>query len=216
MSQLVDATAALSVDDERPQEFDAEPGVHIKLDKRGDGVAPVEGDTVQVNYSGRVKGKKTEFDKNDGGYPFEFTLGERKVVAGWESALPKLRVGDQVTLTLAPEFGYGEAGDSDDIPPNATLIFKVELVGIKDRTKGSGESDRERLAQLRAEREQAAAEAKAKKEALKAASADKQNALKEKLANKGKKGKGGGKKAWAPKAPKEKKSPKAKGKKTPA
>ena len=65
------------------------------------------------------------------------------------------------------------------------------------------------------EREAAAAEAKAKKEALKAAAADKQNALKEKLANKGKKGKGGGKKAWAPKAPKEKKSPKAKGKKTP-
>ena len=156
------------------------------------------------------------------------------MVAGWESALPKLRVGDHATLTLAPEFGYGETGDSDDIPPNATLIFKVEsgvqtatytpsrrppaqveLVGIKDRTKGSGESDRDRLAQLRAEREAAAAEAKAKKEALKAASADKQNALKEKLANKGKKGKGGGKKAWAPKAPKEKKSPKGKAKKTP-
>ena len=245
MSSLVEKTAALSVDERPQESvpapsslrvpaqnshsspsgiaaarvtrrrFDSEPGVHIKLDKRGDGVAPVEGDTVQVNYSGRVKGKKTEFDKNDGGYPFEFTLGERKVVAGWESALPKLRVGDQVTLTLAPEFGYGETGDSDDIPPNATLIFTVELVGIKDRTKGSGESDRERLAQLRAEREAAAAEAKAKKEALKAASADKQNALKAKLANKGKKGKGGGKKAWAPKAPKEKKSPKAKGKKTP-
>ena len=91
MSSLVDATAALSVTDERPdalapapptcvpsdnshssppgmaaarltrRRFDAEPGVHIKLDKRGDGVAPVEGDTVQVNYSGRVKGKKTEF-----------------------------------------------------------------------------------------------------------------------------------------------------------
>ena len=113
--------------------FDAEPGVHIKLDKRGDGVAPVEGETVQVNYSGRVKGKKTEFDKNDGGYPFEFTLGERKVVAGWESALPKLRVGDHATLTLAPEFGYGETGDSDDIPPNATLIFKVES-GVQTAT----------------------------------------------------------------------------------
>ena len=234
MSSLVDAAAALSVSDERPDSFEVEKGVHVKLDKRGDGVSPAEGDTVQVNYSGRVKGKKTEFDKNDGGYPFEFTLGERKVVAGWESAVPKLRVGDHATLTLAPEFGYGETGDSDDIPPNATLIFKVEsgvqtatytpsrrppaqveLVGIKDRTKGSGESDRERLAQLRAEREAAAAEAKAKKEALKAASADKQNALKEKLANKGKKGKGGGKKAWAPKAPKEKKSPKGKAKKTP-
>ena len=69
-------------------------------------------------------------DKNDGGYPFEFTLGERKVVAGWESALPKLRVGDQVTLTLAPQFGYGEAGDSDDIPPNATLIFKVGAASV--------------------------------------------------------------------------------------
>ena len=87
MSSLVDATAALSVTDERPdalapapptcvpshnshrsppgiaaarvtrRRFDAEPGVHIKLDKSGDGVAPVEGDTVQVNYSGRVKGK---------------------------------------------------------------------------------------------------------------------------------------------------------------
>ena len=87
MSSLVDATAALSVTDERPdalapapptcvpshnshssppgmaaarvtrRRFDSEPGVHIKLDKRGDGVAPVEGNTVQVNYSGRVKGK---------------------------------------------------------------------------------------------------------------------------------------------------------------
>ena len=137
------------------------------------------------------------------------------MVAGWESALPKLRVGDHATLTLAPEFGYGEAGDSDDIPGGATLIFKVELVGIKDRTKGSGECDRERLAQLRAEREQAAAAAKAKKDAKAASAADKQNALKEKLANKGKKGKGCGKKAWAPKAPKEKKSPKGKAKKTP-
>ena len=64
----------------------------------------------------------------------------------------------------------------------ATLIFKVELVGIKDRTKGSGESDRERLAQLRAEREAAAAELKAKKEAAKAAGEDKKNALKESTA----------------------------------
>ena len=105
MSSLVDATAALSVTDERPdalapaphtcvpshnshssppgiaaarvtrRRFDSEPGVHIKLDKRGDGVAPVEGDTVQVNYSGRVKGKKTEFVA----IGVESTSGERRV-----------------------------------------------------------------------------------------------------------------------------------------
>ena len=61
MSSLVDAAAALSVSDERPDSFEVEKGVHVKLDKKGDGVSPVEGDTVQVNYSGRVKGKKTEF-----------------------------------------------------------------------------------------------------------------------------------------------------------
>ena len=201
MSSLVDAAAALSVSDERPDSFDAEPGVHIKLDKRGAGAAPVEGDTVQVNYAGRVKGKKQNFDENSGGYPFEFTLGEQKVLPGWELALPKLRVSDQATLTLASEFGYGEAGDSDDIPPNATLIFTVELVGIKDSNKGAapGESDRERLAKLRADREVAAAEAKAKKEATAAAGAEKQRLLKEKLANKGEKGqKGGGKKKEKP------------------
>ena len=183
------------------------PGVHIKLDRRGAGATPVEGDTVQVNYAGRVKGKKQNFDENSGGYPFEFTLGEQKVLPGWELALPKLRVGDQATLTLASEFGYGEAGDSTDIPPNATLIFTVALVGIKDNNKGvaPGESDRERLAKLRADREEAAAAAKAKKEATAKASVEKQAALKEKLANKGKKGKGGG----------TKKAPKAKGKKPP-
>ena len=58
MSSLVDAAAALSVSDERPDSFEVEKGVHVKLDKRGDGVSPAEGDTVQVNYSGRVKGKK--------------------------------------------------------------------------------------------------------------------------------------------------------------
>jgi hypothetical protein len=148
-----------------------------------------------------VKGKKQNFDENSGGYPFEFTLGEQKVLPGWELALPKLRVGDQATLTLASEFGYGEAGDSDDIPPNATLIFTVELVGIKESNKGAapGESDRERLAKLRADREVAAAEAKAKKEATAAAGAEKQRLLKEKLANKGEKGqKGGGKKKEKP------------------
>ena len=98
--------------------FDAEPGVHIKLDKRGDGVAPVEGDTVQVNYSGRVKGKKTEFDKNDGGYPFEFTLGERKVVAGWESApagagVPAQKPGPwNSDVIMVPPYGPGRGGVS--------------------------------------------------------------------------------------------------------
>mmetsp|Transcript_29956 Transcript_29956/g.90067 ORF Transcript_29956/g.90067 Transcript_29956/m.90067 type:complete len:80 (+) Transcript_29956:65-304(+) len=79
MSALEEATSALSIDD-RADSYEVEPGVSVKLEARGAGGSAEEGDAVQCNYKGRVKGKKNDFDQNDGGYPFEFTLGEGKVV----------------------------------------------------------------------------------------------------------------------------------------
>ena len=180
-----------------------------ELRSRGEGASPEDGDNVQVNYVGRVLGKEDEFDRNHGGYPFEFSVGEGKVVKGWEHAIKVLKVGDKAVVELRTDYGYGDAGSEDDVPPGATLVFEIELVDIKERIKGSGAADRERLVQLRAEREAAAAAAAEKKKAI-AAKAGAKTALAEKLANKGKKGggkKAGEKKEW--KKP-EKKEPAAK------
>ena len=184
MSAIAETSDAV---DERSDSYDVEPGVHLNLVKRGSGPFATDGDTVQCNYVGKCKGNEDEFDRNHGGYPFEFTVGEGQVVKGWDVVVKHLKVGDHAIVTLAPEFGYGDAGSEDDVPPGATLVFDLELVGIKERIAGRGQSDRERLAQLREERENAAALAKQKKEAIAAKSGAK-TALAEKLANKNKKG----------------------------
>jgi len=205
MSTLVEATPE-AVDD-RPDEFEAAPGCIVRLVKRGapGDFKPEDGDTVACNYVGKVKGASFEFDRNHGGYPFEFTVGEQSVVPGWEAAIICLYVGDVCTVECAPAMGYGAAGSAPDVPKNATLVFDLELVSMKERIKGSGASDRERLADLRAERETAAAAAAEKKAAI-AAKDGAKTALAAKLANKGKKGggKGGPKKEWKPKEAKEK------------
>ena len=155
-----------SVVDDRSDEFEAAPGVRVVLKTRGGGECPVDGDTVACNYVGRVKGKDGEFDRNHGGYPFEFTVGEQKVVPGWEAAITQLRIGDVCVLECAPDMGYGAAGSPPDVPGNAHLVFELEVAAIKERIKGSGASDRERLATLRAEREAAAKAAADKKAAI--------------------------------------------------
>lgn len=184
-------------------------GVLLKLTTRGveDGECPEDGDTIAVNYVGRVLGEEDEFDRNHGGYPFEFKIGESKVVRGWELAAVFLRIGDIGVLTISPEYGFGDGGSGDEVPPKSTLVFTIELVAIKERIKGSGASDRERLAELRAEREVAELAAKEKKAEVAKKSLETKSALAEKLANKNKKG--GGvkveKKEW--KAPVKKEKP---------
>ena len=214
MSSLVQATPPPLDDRTFPLDVLGDGGVVIKkLSKRGTGDSPEEGDHVQVNYVGRVKGKEDEFDRNHGGYPFEFTVGAGKVVKGWDEAIKVLKVGDAAVVELAPDYGYGAEGSEDDVPPGATLVFDMELVDIKERIKGSGAADRERLVQLRVEREAAAAAAAEKKAAI-AAKAGAKSALGEKLANKNKKG--GGKKEkkeWKPPEKKETPAKAAKGKK---
>ncbi len=88
-----------------------------------------------MNYTGRLE-NGTVFDSNvDPKFghvtPFEFKLGAGMVIKGWDEGLVGMKIGEKKTLTIPPEKGYGATGAGNAIPPNATLIFDVELVGIK-------------------------------------------------------------------------------------
>ena len=104
--------------------------------KVGDGATAKAGNKVSVNYTGWLydngaKGKK--FDSSlDRGQPFQFTLGAHQVIAGWDEGVAGMKVGGKRTLIIPPELGYGTRGAGGGaIPPNATLIFDVELLDVK-------------------------------------------------------------------------------------
>jgi len=89
------------------------------------------GDTIAVHYTGKLE-DGTKFDSSlDRGTPFEFTIGQGMVIQGWEKGLLDMKIGEKRTLTIPSEMGYGSQGAGGIIPPNATLIFDVELVDIK-------------------------------------------------------------------------------------
>ena len=110
-------------------------GLRIIDVKQGAGPVPQAGQTVTVNYTGWlfVDGKKgKKFDSSlDRGEPFSFTLGQGQVIKGWDEGLATMRVGGKRTLIIPPDLGYGASGAGGDIPPGATLIFEVDLLGVK-------------------------------------------------------------------------------------
>jgi len=110
-------------------------GLRIIDVKPGTGPVPKAGQTVTVNYTGWlfVDGKKgKKFDSSlDRGEPFSFTLGQGQVIKGWDEGLATMHVGGKRTLIIPPDLGYGARGAGGDIPPGATLIFDVDLLGAK-------------------------------------------------------------------------------------
>jgi FKBP-type peptidyl-prolyl cis-trans isomerase len=99
--------------------------------KVGTGVAAKDGDHVKVHYTGwLITGKK--FDSSvDAHQPYDFTIGKGEVIKGWDEGVTGMKVGGKRQLRIPPELAYGEAGFKDIIPPNATLIFDVQLLAVK-------------------------------------------------------------------------------------
>jgi peptidylprolyl isomerase len=110
-------------------------GLQIIDLKVGTGAAPKTGQTVVVHYTGWLyaDGKKgAKFDSSlDRGQPFEFPIGQHQVIAGWDEGVATMKIGGKRTLIIPPALGYGARGAGGVIPPNATLIFDVELLGVK-------------------------------------------------------------------------------------
>jgi FKBP-type peptidyl-prolyl cis-trans isomerase len=102
---------------------------YIRL-KDGKGATPKAGQAVFVHYTGTLTSGKKFDSSRDRGQPFSFKVGEGQVIPGWDEALSTMKVGERRKLTIPPKLGYGAAGAGAVIPPNATLIFDVELLKI--------------------------------------------------------------------------------------
>jgi peptidylprolyl isomerase len=110
-------------------------GLKIEDTTVGTGATPAKGQTCVMHYTGwlyenGVKGKKfdSSVDRNE---PFEFPIGMSRVIKGWDEGVATMQVGGKRTLIIPPDLGYGARGAGGVIPPNATLIFDVELLGVK-------------------------------------------------------------------------------------
>lgn len=110
-------------------------GLKIEDSVVGTGATPNKGQTCVMHYTGwlyenGIKGKKfdSSVDRNE---PFEFPIGVGRVIGGWDEGVSTMKVGGKRTLIIPPQLGYGARGAGGVIPPNATLLFEVELLGVK-------------------------------------------------------------------------------------
>src|SRR4051812_7538560 len=107
--------------------------VKVETLAEGMGRSPAAGDTVIVHYTGWLE-DGTKFDSSlDRREPFSFVLGRGQVIKGWDEGVAKMRVGEKARLTIPAALGYGARGAGGVIPPNANLIFEVELLEVRGR-----------------------------------------------------------------------------------
>ena len=110
-------------------------GLKITDSKVGTGATPKTGQTCVMHYTGWLYqngAKGAKFDSSvDRGEAFEFSIGTGQVIKGWDEGVATMKVGGKRTLIIPPALGYGARGAGDVIPPNATLIFEVELLAVK-------------------------------------------------------------------------------------
>lgn len=120
------ASPAVTKEPEAP-----EPADLMKEDVSvGSGVEAKDGDKVWVHYTGKLAKNGKQFDSSVGKDPFPFTIGKSEVIKGWDQGVPGMKVGGKRKLTIPSKLGYGAAGFPPDIPPNATLMFDVELLSV--------------------------------------------------------------------------------------
>ncbi|AZB31902.1 MULTISPECIES: peptidylprolyl isomerase [Chryseobacterium] len=130
MAEKAEADAKKALEDLKAGMQVTESGLYYKITKKTEGKAAKAGDNVQVHYAGKLT-NGTEFDSSfKRNEPLEFPVGTGRVIKGWDEGILLLKEGETATLLIPPAMGYGERGAGGVIPPNAWLIFDVELVKV--------------------------------------------------------------------------------------
>jgi peptidyl-prolyl cis-trans isomerase A (cyclophilin A) len=131
-SKVLEATWDVRVKAKYPTAQKTASGLYYVIDKQGDGALAQPGQTVVAHYTGTLFEDGKKFDSSvDRGTPFEFPIGQHRVIAGWDEGFALLKVGSKGKLIIPSKLAYGAGGAGGVIPPNADLVFEVEMIGVK-------------------------------------------------------------------------------------